>query len=279
MHVEEFVDQYDLLATVMEQSPTDVRDLLLRQGPQLGRWLAIDEGVPVGTVRAWRRPDQRTFLTFSSSDPTAYQPLIGAAAAAVHGAVHANADDNDSPVMSALTAAGFETEMISERFQVWFDSALGRLRRAWVPSGVAIHSADSVDLDRLFTLDNIIRNDVPGTEGWRGNRRWFRAELADEEFDADGYLVAVDQASDEYIGLVRMWRKPSEPYLGLVGVIRQHRGGSIAAALLRQALSAAAGWGSETFGTHASISNPVSYPALLRLDAEPRGRFRQLVRP
>ena len=69
-------------------------------------------------------------------------------------------------------------------------------------------------------------------------------------------------------GLVRIWRNPDEPSLGLIGVLPEHRHTLIAAALLQQALTAASGWGSETFLAATSPANAVIYPRMARLDAE-----------
>jgi hypothetical protein len=68
------------------------------------------------------------------------------------------------------------------------------------------------------------------------------------------------------------------PRVGMVGVVRLYRRTSIAAALLRQSLSAAAEWGGETFTAETSPDNGVIYPRLKRLDAVSLGQSIRLVR-
>lgn len=77
---------------------------------------------------------------------------------------------------------------------------------------------------------------------------WFHGELAERPpFDPGGYLVGVDEATGAYAGLIRIWRNPAGPRFGMIGAARQYRNTLLAAALLRQALEAAATWGSDMF--------------------------------
>lgn len=201
------------------------------------------------------------------------------AAATLRGSLYTSADADDGETLDALNASGFAVELVMERFDIRFDRALTMLERARVPSGFSIHPADAVDEERLFTLDNTIRQDTPGTDGWRGDRQWFHEELSDAPpFDPTAYLVAVDNTNGEYVGLIRIWRNPTGPRFGLIGVIRQYRNTPIGAALLRQALSAASHWGESTFTTETSPGNQVIYPRMKRLGAESLGQFFQLVR-
>lgn len=60
-----------------------------------------------------------------------------------------------------------------------------------------------VDPDQLYELDLAMRNDVPGNDGWRGNRAWFNDELAAAECDSTGHLVAFENDTPRLIGLCR----------------------------------------------------------------------------
>ena len=219
------------------------------------------------------RPDRRTFLAFSDCGPEEYGPLVESAAAANPGPLFASVPA-DGDALPALLRAGFVEELIFEHFRVRFDVVLARLPRDRVPRGVAIVPARDVDEDRLFTLDNTLRQDVPGTDGWRGNREWFRDEMTDRA----AYHVAVDQGNGEYVGLARIWHDDADPNFGLLGVVRQYRRTSIAAALARAALAEAASWGIPAFVTGACVDNPQTYPVLVRLGGERLGRRVQLVR-
>lgn len=274
-----FTGQYELAAVLYGMSPDELRGRDERQGQPLQRWIAISDGEAVGAVSTWSRPDNRTFLYFVGRDRTAYAPLTEAVVETLHRRVHTHIDANDTQAVEALEAAGFESELVEEGFRIRFDKALARLDRAWIPSGFSIHSADAVDEDRLFALDNTLRQDTLGTDGWRGDREWFHDELADAPpFDPSAYLVAVDDHNGEYVGLVRAWRNPSGPRFGLVGVVRQYRNTPIAAVLLKQALTAASRWGQDTFTAETSPANAVIYPRMERLGAESMGQFLQMVR-
>lgn len=279
MEIEPFTDQFKLAAEVSGMDEEELRRRYQRQDRPERRWLAIRNGKAVGAVAARRRPDNRMLLSFECRELSAYGPLTEEAAAAIGGPLYAIVDQADRSTFIVLRAAGFAVDFVGERFRVTFESALDRLRRAWIPLGFSIHPANAVDEGRLFTLDNTIRDSVPGTEGWRGDRDWFHEELVETPpFDATGYLVAIDDHNGEYVGLVRVWRNATGPRLGLVGVIRQYRNTPIAAALLKRALTDASGWGHDSFVTETSRANTVVYPRLKRLGAESLGEFVRVVR-
>lgn len=280
MQVEAFIDQYELLAALSSTTADELRQRDKGQAGPPQRWIATRDGRPAGAVSAFRRPDQRTFLRFACPDPAAYGPLTGAAGRALGRRLHTLVDAEDVDALDALTAIGFRTVVVYEQFRIRFDRALAMLERARVPPGFSIYSADEVDEGRLFTLDNTLRQDTPGTEGWRGNRKWFRDELAESPpFDPAAYLIAVDDSNGEYAGLVRIWQNPGGPRFGMVGVVRQYRSNTIIGpALLRQALTAASRWGEETFTAETSLDNNATYPHLKRLGAESLGQALQLVR-
>ncbi|MDH3189790.1 MAG: hypothetical protein OEM39_04020 [Acidimicrobiia bacterium] len=59
MHIERFVDQFDLAAEAygIEVDRLRARDAL--QSWELHRWLALDDHGVAGVVTAWLRPDNR----------------------------------------------------------------------------------------------------------------------------------------------------------------------------------------------------------------------------
>jgi len=101
------------------------------------------------------------------------------------------------------------------------------------PAGVELVSADRVDVGRLRELDDELRQDVPGADGWRWDAADFRDELASADFDPSVYIVAVD--GGEYVGIVRVWMGRTVPRLGFVGVSRPYRRRGVALALLSRA--------------------------------------------
>ena len=244
------------------------------RGPRPRRWVARSgQDIAIAAASVTDRPDDRLFLRFAG-DRGLIGPLSKHAADELRRPVYASADESE---LREFLAAGYELEVTTESFDVGFDEALQRLRRAWVPDGYSVISAAVADRDRLFALDNTIRNDVPGCDGWTGNRDWFDDELDESPpFDPDAYLVMVEP-DGTYVGLVRMWRNSDGPRLGLVGTVRSHRRPPFAAVLLHQCLEVAALWGSSTFTTEAALSNPVTHPALVRLGAVSQGRSHQLL--
>lgn len=279
MQVVRFRDQYDAVAPLYDVDEAQLRARDERQSQELRRWFAVESGAPIGAVVTWLRPDDRLFLMFRVTDVGAYGPLTEAAAEALGRSVSTTCDDAEADRLAALQSAGFRIEMTNDRFVVPFDVALRFAQRAWVPSGYEIRSVADVDEGRAFDLDNAVRNLVPGTDGWVGDRQWFGEELRSEEFDPDAYLIAVEQATDAYVGLLRIWRNPDGPRLGLLAVLPEHRKRSLAAGLLKRGLQAASGWGYDTFTTETSPANSNTHPVLLRLGLEPVGRFHQLIRP
>lgn len=130
--------------------------------------------------------------------------------------------------------------------QVTFDVPFAPLVRCTAchrSSRLELVPADEVSPDLLFALDTELRQDVPGNDGWRGNRLWFDDELASDEFDPAAYLVTRARDSGDLIGLCRLWNNPTGPALGLLGVRRGHRTGGPALTLVHRAAMAASQWG------------------------------------
>ena len=274
-----FTDEYELAAAVYDMAAAELRARDERQDQPLQRWMAVSDGEAVAAVTTWWRPDDRTFLYFVGADRAAYSLLTDAVVDALGRPVHTFVDAEDGELVEALRSAGFEVEVVEERFRIRFDRVLAWLRRAWVPSGFSIHPADTVDEDRLFILDNTLRQDTVGTDGWQGDRDWFHDELVESPpFDPSAYLVAVDDRTGEYVGLVRIWRNPAGPRFGLIGVLPTFRNTTIAGALLRQALLAASEWGHETFTAETSPANPTIHRRMHRIGADSLGRLYQMVR-
>ena len=78
-----------------------------------------------------------------------------------------------------------------------------------------------------------MRQDVPGTDGWRWDAAAFRDETFDPAyFDPATYLVAVEEVGGGYVGLARVWDNPGAPRLGLVAVLPAYRRRGLARSLL-----------------------------------------------
>lgn len=273
-----FHAHHELVAPLYGLSPAELRRRDASAAEPPFRWLAVRDGDATAAATARLRPDERMFLHFVGPDHGAYGPLGEHAAGDLGRPIFVTLGEDSGTALGSLRRAGFVVDMVSEGFRVRFDDALEWLRRAWVPSGFAIISAEEADEGRLFDLDNALRQQVPGTEGWRGNREWFEEELAERPpFDPAAYLVAIDVSSGDYAGLVRIWRNPTGPRLGLIGVLPRFRSAPIAAALLQRALAAASAWGHHALVTETSVDNAAVHPRLSRI-GESTGRFVQMVR-
>lgn len=140
---------------------------------------------------------------------------------------------------AALTAAGFVESRREAVVAISVEAALEALADVHLPPDLRLRSAAEVDEDGLRLLDDALRQDVPGTSGWRSTSEEFRDHtFADPDFDARTYLVAIDGMSGEYVGLVRIWMGPRGSRLGMVGVRREQRRRGIASALIAEALRA-----------------------------------------
>lgn len=270
MPIIRFSDEYEALAELHGKSAQSLRDR--DAGRDVYRLSCMTpEGRLVGSLTEYHRPDDRRFMRHVGDERAS---LVAFAQAELQAPVYVNVPNEAVATWEAL---GFEVEVAQEAFRLRFDAVLPRLRRATVPADFTLQAANVVDEERLFVLDNHVRNDMPGCDGWRGDRAMLHDELRDVPFfDPAGYLVGVHEPSGRYAGLIRVWRNPGEPRLGAIGVHRDFRSTRIGAALLRSGLEAAATWGSETFTSETSLSNGVIYPRLSR--GVSLGTMHQMVR-
>jgi len=168
----------------------------------------------------------------------------------------AHVDERATVELAALTDAGFTVARRDAHVVFEIEQALLALGEASAPDGVSITSAAHIDEERLRLLDDELRQDVPGSSGWRSTPEEFREHtFADPAFDARTYLVAVDSGTDELVGLVRIWMNPEGPRLGMIAVKLGYRRRGIALALLEQALRAVHESGATDVTTEYDLTN------------------------
>jgi ribosomal protein S18 acetylase RimI-like enzyme len=206
-------------------------------------WRAHDGGVLVGVLKAWLQPGRRWFAWFEACRDDCYEPLLAMAVGDLRSDLHASVDEADDEALAVYSRLGFEVVRREGNIVIPVGgrpaAPTGRAGRAGfpLPDGISLISAKDADEDRLRLLDGALREDVPGSEGWRWDPADFRAETYEsDEFDPATYLVAVDQASGEYAGLVRIWMRPTAPKLGLIALLAPYRRRGLAKSMLATAL-------------------------------------------
>ena len=173
--------------------------------------------------------------------------------------------------------------MVNRREHVYAiptDPTVTGLTNVAVPAGFQILTADRVNEERLRELDDELKQDVPGADGWTWDRQGFRNETYDApDFDPATYLVAVEQATGRYAGLVRVWNRPNGPRLGLIAVARPYRRRGLARLLLAQVFAILQQRGATDLVAEVDVTNTSSNRLLTSLGARRTGGSIELIRP
>jgi hypothetical protein len=242
-------------------------------------WRAFDAGEAIGAARAFLRSDNRWFIVFDTCRADCYQPLLAAVAENTGGDLYTTARDTDGQGLDRLTRLGFGVNRRESSYLIPTDPAVAGLDAVPEPDGVVIISAADADEDQLRALDDTLRQDVPGTAGWKWDPGDFREETFDsDQFDPATYLIAVDTNSCEYIGLARVWNSPGRPRLGLVGVLGPYRRRGLACALVAPAFRVLHQRGRAVVTAQADDADIASRSLLLRLGATRQRGFVEVVR-
>jgi GNAT superfamily N-acetyltransferase len=242
-------------------------------------WRAFDADQAVGAVRAYLRPDDRWFVRFDTCRADSYQPLLTAVARNIDGDLYTTARDTDEQGLDRLARLGFTSSRRESYYLIPTDPAVTGLDAVREPEGIVIISAADADEDQLRVLDDALRQDVPGTAGWKWDPGDFREETFDsDQFDPATYLIAMDTDSCDYIGLVRVWNSPGRPRLGLIGVCRSYRRRGLASTLLARAFRVLHERGQTVVTAEADDANLASTSLLLRLGARRQAGFVEVVR-
>lgn len=259
----------------MPPSPLQV----VRAAPGLV-WRALDGGEVVGSIRASLRPDGRWHVGFESCRDDACEPLLDAVAGNTSSDLYLTVSEKDPEALARFTKAGFSISRRESFYRIPTDPAITGLTQTRAPEGTVIISAARADEEELRLLDDTLRQDVPGADGWK----WDPGDFAEETYDSGGfnpdtYLIAVDVASGDYIGLVRVWDNPGAPRLGLIGVVRGYRRRGIARALLSRAFRVVHENGKTEAGAEADDTNEAAVALLTSLGARRTVGILELIRP
>jgi hypothetical protein len=238
-------------------------------------WHALEDDRVVGRAHLHRRPDDRAFVSADAWQDPVTLALLAAVAADVPGDLHTNVAEDDADQLALLAGAGYAVHRREDEVLIPVRAALAATAGP-VPPGVTVVSADEKEVERLAQLDELLRQDVPGSDGWVNELTEFREYTFGEHFDPELYLLAL--AGDEHAGLVRVWRGTRVPRLGLVGVLRWHRRKGVAAALLHAVLTTLDARGIEQVSAEADATATASQALLAKLGAHRTGGTVELLR-
>lgn len=242
-------------------------------------WRALDAGQVVGAVTAFLRPDDRWFVHFDAfSRADSFMPLIAAVAENAASDLYACIDEADGQALERFTGLGFAVSRRESNYLIPTDPEITGLDLIGEPEGVVIISAADADEDELRLLDDALRQDVPGTAGWKWDPGDFHEETFDQQFDPATYLIAVDAASGDFMGLARVWDNPGRPRLGLIAVLRQYRRRGLALTLLARAFGVLHDRGQTEVTAEVDDANNAARLLMLRLSARRNGGSIEVIR-
>jgi len=247
------------------------------RGTQGAGFEAAEDGDVIGRAELWTRPDGRRFLHVrDDATGPARHSLLREVPPRVEGELHTWVRSGAQRLREVLEQQGFAEERREDYLSLDPAGAAAWLREHPGPE-LDLRGVDEVGLDRLQALDEELRQDVPGCDGWQWEPDAFRAESHSAAHDDALYRVAVD--GGELLGLVRVWVDRDAPRLGLVAVRRPHRGRGIARTLLRAVMDELAGRGVKQVVTEADPANTPIIRLLEAMGAEVTGTMVDMVRP
>lgn len=241
-------------------------------------WTAYDGADPVGTLRWFVRPDRRCVVSFRDCRDDAYRPLLAAAVAALPRDLYTHVDERYPEARRRLVALGFVPNRLEDVYRIPVDPVAARLVGVAPPPDVDIISAADADLDRLRALDDVLRQEIPGCDGWEWSAESFQRETFSEGFHPATYLVAVERDTDRYVGLIRAWIKAAEPHLGCLAVLPGARRGHITRALVAIGLAALHRQGHTGMLTTIDATNRAALALARRMGGQRVGGVHELVR-
>jgi len=225
------------------------------------------------------RPDQRWFVTLDGWRDDVYQPLLAAVTGDIEQDLHITVDDSDYEQLDRCKMLGFTVSRREDLYSVPTDPAITGLEQARFPAGLHSISAADADVDALRLLDDLLREDIPGADGWVNEPQEFQEYTFDpRHFDAKSYLVAVDDTTGTYAGLVRVWNDPGQRLLGLIAVVRAYRRRGVSRALLAAAFRPLHDQGVGQVAAEVDVNNDASSSLMRSLGARRIGGSVEMLR-
>jgi ribosomal protein S18 acetylase RimI-like enzyme len=249
-----------------------------RLSPDLA-WRAFAGAEGVGVVKALLRPDERCFVVFDSCRTEAYEPLLAAVGQELGRDLYVTVDEADDEERALYERLGFAVNRREREYLIPTDPAVTGLGGVETPRGFVLVDADQVAEARLRVLDDSLRQDVPGTDGWRWDEAGFREETFESpSFDPTTYLIAIEKTSGDYTGLVRVWNNFMGPRLGLIAVVPRYRRRGLAKALLARAFGILHERGQSQVSAEVDDTNVASTSLLEALGARRTGGLVELIK-
>ncbi|MFI7337697.1 GNAT family N-acetyltransferase [Streptomyces sp. NPDC050085] len=203
-------------------------------------WHAVQDDQVVGRGEVWSRHDGRLFVSVDSWHEAVFDQLATA--------MLTDAPDLPRPLYTLVDASDPVEKSQWERFgftagrREWVclvptDPGVTGLDAAQPPSGVRVLPLGAAEKNPLRELDRVIRAEVEASVGWQEMPAEVLPRLDDATVvDPTKYAVAVDTATSDYVGLLRVAPVPRQPRIGLIAVRAGHQRRGIARALLAEVL-------------------------------------------
>ena len=240
-------------------------------------WHALEDDVVVGRGHALHRADGRAFISIDTWADDVFVALAEAMTHDLPAPVYTVVAEDDREHLGRWSLLGFRDNRREDEYAIPTRPELTGLADAVLPAGFTLVSADRVDEDRLRSLDQELRQDVPGYVGWVNQPEEFhRLTFENRWFDPTTYLVAGHESA--YVGLVRILGLPRQPRLGLVGVLPAYRRRGLARALLAAAMRPLHERGIDTVSGEADETSLASQALLKQIGAIRTGGAIELVR-
>jgi GNAT superfamily N-acetyltransferase len=198
-------------------------------------WHALVDDEVAGKAHVVSRPDRRHFVAVDAWRDDVFDALLEAVVHDLSRELATLVGETDDEELARWTRHGFREWRREDEYEI--RPQAGGIPAAPVPPGYRLVGAGDVDLDALRRLDDEVRQDVPGMQGWVNDADTFGEQtLYSPLFRAARSLVAVDEVTGACAGLLYVRAAPRWAKVGLLGVGREHRRRGLGLALLAQAL-------------------------------------------
>lgn len=222
-------------------------------------------------AQAVRRPDGQWHLVLPE-DNKGWAPLLDGRPAELDLLVLTTRDDLGEHTLRRLGFVATRTE------QLW-EIPVSGLRTDLCSPRHELLPVTACDLQAVTDLDNAVRAQIPGAEGWRGTVADLEETLTDDEFDPELYLVAVHRDSGSCDGLIRVWNRHPTPRLGCLGVRPDWRRTRLGPTLLGAVAAVLGGRGVTHVLTETDVTNRDSHTLAAHHGGVPVGRTVEWVWP